>query len=76
MVLEGSAAAVWLLIDGVRTQAEMVAELVYTFGEADERMATHVDTFLSQLAAQQLIEAVGQAFVEPDAHRGSTSNAG
>lgn len=76
VVLEGSAAAIWLLIDGVRTQSEILAQLVDTFGEADERIAMHVDNFLSQLAAQQLIEAVGKEFVEPDAHRGSTSNGG
>ena len=59
VVLEGSAAAIWELIDGRRDQTEVVAELEATFDAVSGQMQSQVEDFLGSLAAQQLIEPVG-----------------
>lgn len=51
LVLLGSAAAIWELVDGTRTEDDILKELTSTFAEADESsMAEHVRNFLAALS--------------------------
>lgn len=56
VVLEGSAAAIWSLIDGNRTANDIVAELREQFAVEGEEVEVHVADFLTGLALQRLIE--------------------
>lgn len=48
--LTGSAAVIWPLIDGTRTHAALLAELVQTYGATEAEIAPDLDAFLTQLA--------------------------
>ena len=57
VVLEGTAAAIWDLIDGQRNEQDIVAELEATFEDPSGQMQSQVQGFLASLEAQRLIEA-------------------
>jgi pyrroloquinoline quinone biosynthesis protein D len=59
VVLGGTAAAIWDLIDGRREQAEVIAELEASFEDAAGCLAVQVEAFLISLEAQRLIEPIG-----------------
>ena len=59
VVLEGTGATIWELIDGRRDQAAVIAELEATFEDAAGQLAQQVENFLASLEAQRLIEAAG-----------------
>ncbi|MET3721631.1 PqqD family protein [Arthrobacter sp. UYEF21] len=61
VVLEGTAATIWDLIDGERTEQSIVAELQTSFEDAAGQMQSQVEAFLASLAAQQLIEPASAA---------------
>ncbi|MBT2596598.1 PqqD family protein [Arthrobacter sp. ISL-72] len=61
VVLDGTAAAIWELIDGRRDQSDVIAELEATFEDAAGQLAHQVDGFLAGLEAQHLIEASGSS---------------
>jgi len=63
VVLEGTAATIWDLIDGRRTEQSILAELEATFEDQAGQMQSQVERFLASLEAQRLIEAA------PDASR-------
>lgn len=56
VVLTGTAAAVWLLIDGHRSQESIVAELSAMYDDADGQMVPHLTSFFAGLSEQRLIE--------------------
>jgi pyrroloquinoline quinone biosynthesis protein D len=56
VVLEGTAATIWELIDGRRDQAVVIAELEATFEDNGNQLAAQVEAFLASLEAQRLIE--------------------
>lgn len=58
VVLEGSAAVIWDLIDGRRTERDIYAELEANFEDQTGQMQAQVESFLASLEAQRLIEAV------------------
>ena len=57
VVLEGTAATVWELIDGQRTEQSILAELEAIFEDQSGQMQVQVENFLASLEAQRLIEA-------------------
>lgn len=57
VVLEGTAATIWDLIDGRRTEQSILAELEATFEDRSGQMQAQVEAFLAGLEAQRLIEA-------------------
>ena len=57
VVLEGTAATIWNLIDGQRSEQSILAELEATFEDQSGQMQTQVERFLASLEAQKLIEA-------------------
>ncbi|MGN7200852.1 PqqD family protein [Arthrobacter sp. SAFR-044] len=57
VVLEGPAAVIWDLIDGQRSEREILAELEITFEDQAGQMQAQVEGFLASLEAQRLIEA-------------------
>jgi pyrroloquinoline quinone biosynthesis protein D len=57
VVLEGTAATIWELIDGRRDQSDVIAELEAAFEDAAGELAPQVEAFLASLEAQRLIEA-------------------
>ena len=57
VVLEGTAATIWNLIDGQRSEQSILAELEATFEDRSGQMQTQVEAFLVSLEAQKLIEA-------------------
>jgi len=61
VVLDGTAAAIWKLIDGRRDQADVIAALEATFEDAAGQLAHQVEGFLAGLEAQRLIEALDTA---------------
>lgn len=61
VVLEGTAATIWNLIDGRRSQTEVIAELEAAFEDAAGQLATQVEAFLICLEGQRLIEAAPEA---------------
>ncbi|WP_255770732.1 PqqD family protein [Pseudarthrobacter sulfonivorans] len=61
VVLEGTAATIWDLIDGRRDQSDVIAELEVTFEDATGQIHAQVEAFLASLAAQQLIEPASAA---------------
>jgi hypothetical protein len=58
VVLEGTAAVIWDLIDGCRDHTEVIADLEATFEDSSGQLASQVEAFLIGLEAQRLIEAV------------------
>lgn len=57
VVLEGTAAVIWNLIDGQRTEESILAELEASFQDRSGQMQAQVESFLASLEAQRLIEA-------------------
>jgi hypothetical protein len=57
VVLEGTAATIWNLIDGQRSEQSILAELEATFEDRSGQMQAQVENFLAGLEAQCLIEA-------------------
>lgn len=56
VVLVGTAAAVWILIDGHRTQTAILAELGGIYNDVDGQMHAQLSSFFASLAGQNLIE--------------------
>ena len=61
VVLEGTAATIWALIDGRRDQSDVIAELEAAFEDAAGELAPQVEAFLASLEAQRLIETAASA---------------
>ncbi|WP_461172284.1 PqqD family protein [Arthrobacter sp. Z1-9] len=61
LVLEGTAAIIWNLIDGQRTEQSILAELEANFEDQSGQMQSQVERFLASLEAQRLIEADQEA---------------
>lgn len=61
VVLEGTAAIIWDLVDGHRTEQAILAELEAAFEDAAGELAPQVDAFLASLEAQRLIETAASA---------------
>ncbi|TQJ59901.1 pyrroloquinoline quinone biosynthesis protein D [Arthrobacter sp. SLBN-83] len=57
VVLEGTAAVIWDLIDGQRSEQEIFSELEATFEDQSGQMHAQVEGFLAGLQEQRLIEA-------------------
>lgn len=57
VVLVDSAAVIWSLVDGTRSEAEILDELQRIYGE-DPAIAAQMSAFLAQLEEQGLAEAV------------------
>ena len=57
VVLEGTAAVIWDLIDGRRSEQDIFAELEAIFEDQSGQMQAQVEGFLANLEAQRLIEA-------------------
>ncbi|MDE8585937.1 PqqD family protein [Arthrobacter sp. NQ4] len=57
VVLEGPAAVIWDLIDGQRSEQDILNELEATFVDQSGQMQVQVEDFLAGLEAQRLIEA-------------------
>lgn len=53
--LTGTAGAVWALIDGTRTRAELLADLATQFSCDAADISADVDAFLAELAAAGLL---------------------
>lgn len=53
--LSGTARAIWLLLDGTRDRAALIAGVAAQFGVAGELIAGEVDAFLTQLDRAGLI---------------------
>lgn len=53
--LSGTARAIWLLIDGTRDRAALLAGLANQFGVGPEAIAGEVDDFLAQLVQANLV---------------------
>lgn len=61
VVLEGTAAAIWELIDGQRTAEEILAELEASFEDESGQMESQIAGFLAHLQNQHLIEPASAA---------------
>ncbi|MFF1382190.1 PqqD family protein [Arthrobacter sp. NPDC058288] len=61
VVLDGTAAVIWELLDGRRDQSDVIAELEAAFEDAAGELAPQVEAFLASLEAQRLIEAAAGA---------------
>ena len=59
LVLEGSAAAIWQLVDGARSESAIIVELESQFDAGDGQLCAQVEEFLRRLADQKLIEPSG-----------------
>ncbi|WP_235012987.1 PqqD family protein [Arthrobacter sp. SLBN-100] len=57
VVLEGTAASIWNLIDGQRSEHSILAELEATFEDRSGQMQAQLEDFLASLEARRLIEA-------------------
>jgi hypothetical protein len=53
--LSGAAREIWLLIDGTRDRAGLIADLASDFGLPEQAIAADVDDFLDQLRDAFLI---------------------
>jgi len=53
--LAGTSLDVWRLIDGTRSEAQIVAELAADYGEPAERVAADVTAFLGELRTAGLL---------------------
>jgi len=56
VVLDGTAAVIWELLDGRRDEVDVIAELKEIFVDAAGQLARQVEGFLARLKAQHLIE--------------------
>lgn len=55
--LTGTAQAIWLLIDGTRTRAALLADLAAQFSCGEVELTADLDAFLAQLEAAGLLAA-------------------
>ena len=55
--LTGTAKAIWLLLDGTRSRAALLADLAAQFGCAEAEIAGDLDAFLADLGAAGLVAA-------------------
>lgn len=55
--LEGSGGDIWRLIDGVRSDKELVGELSHSYNVGTEAISTDVIAFLEQLEHEGLISS-------------------
>lgn len=55
VVLTGTAAVVWAMIDGHRTESAIIAELSSMYVDIDGKMNVQLSSFFSALEAQRLI---------------------
>lgn len=53
--LTGTAQAIWLLIDGTRTRAALLADLAAQFSCTENQIAPDLDAFLADLGAAGLL---------------------
>jgi hypothetical protein len=59
-VLAGSAAVIWSLLDGTRSETDIVSELRCLYGDdLSSDMPAQVKAFLAQLEGQGLVEMAG-----------------
>lgn len=56
VVLEGTAATIWMLIDGQRSEDQIVNEVERNFPDAGPEVRDHVIGFLRSLEGQLLVE--------------------
>jgi pyrroloquinoline quinone biosynthesis protein D len=56
VVLEGTAAAIWDLIDGQRSEQDIFVELEAIFEDQSGQMQAQVEAFLASLEALRLVE--------------------
>lgn len=61
VVLDGTAGVIWHLLEGVETEARLVAVVARTFGRPEAEVATHVGAFLLQLEALGLVTSAGES---------------
>ncbi|MEE2567918.1 PqqD family protein [Pseudarthrobacter sp. J64] len=61
VVLEGPAARIWGLIDGMSSEGEIVEQLAAHYREPVETIAGQTASFLDSLADQKLVECVAEA---------------
>ena len=65
VVLAGSAAVIWALLEGPRSETDIVGELRRLYGNDEScDMPGQVKAFLTQLEGQGLIEVAGSAEVD------------
>lgn len=64
IVLNASATAIWRLIDGVRSPAEIVDELVRGYGVARESLEPDVEAAIGDLIARGFVTSTGTLDVE------------
>lgn len=57
-VLNGTAAAIWTLVDGHRSQSQIVAELSEQFNAPSALISADVEDFMTSLSSERLIEQV------------------
>lgn len=56
-VFDGTSFAIWLLIDGTRSEAQIAAQLSDQYGAAPEEVARDVAAFVSELRLKGLVTA-------------------
>lgn len=54
-VLEGTAGAVWKLIDGTRDRAHLISALATEYAAEEDQIAADLDDLLVQLRERQLV---------------------
>lgn len=63
-VLNGTAATIWTLMDGRRSESDIVSKLSEEFDDADGLISTHVEEFMASLSSEGLIEQVPAGALE------------
>ena len=56
VVLEGTAATIWMMIDGQRSEDQIVNEIQRDFPDSGPEVREHVIGFLRSLEGQRLVE--------------------
>jgi hypothetical protein len=56
--LSGTGRAIWLLLDGTRDRAALLAALAESYDQTADELAPEVDAFIAQLIEAGLIEAI------------------
>ncbi|WP_372727398.1 PqqD family protein [Nocardioides sp.] len=63
-VLEGTAAAIWQLVDGVRSERDICQELAEAYGAPFEVVADDVAAFLNQMVEAGLLVEAAVAVID------------
>lgn len=71
IILEGTAAAIWWLVDGTRRTEEIVTEVASAYDITAAEVAEQVAAFLEELADQHLVECSTESD-DPGAADGAT----